>query len=252
MCPIDFHGLYTEKISSDKLSSLIAQSDFFSKPNNLSAKDHSKVIDRVLGYRTNKIEQKLLRKYKAYYKVTDEDDRKKHFQGTQTWIGLNPQVLQTPYSEISRFLSFFKKYSPKKIIDFGAGYGRIGIVMNAIFPNAEFVGHEIMPERLNEANRVFHDLNLTNCKVVQENILDDDFQIPKADIYFIYDFSDPMDLRIILNKLSKKLYRDRFFLVARGEGVRSLIQLKYPEFWAAHGVIHQDKISIFSSYIDLI
>jgi len=44
-------------------------------------------FDKILGYRIARIEQKHLRSYCAYYKGAT-DDRKQHFQGTQTWIGL--------------------------------------------------------------------------------------------------------------------------------------------------------------------
>lgn len=53
------------------------------------------------------------------------------------------------------------------------------------------------------------------------------------------------------NIQSSKMYRDHFFVVAKGEGVRSLIQLRYPEFWAAHGAVHKEGWSLYSSFQDL-
>src|SRR5690606_7300103 len=141
-------------------------------------------------------------------------------------------------TEISSFLGYFQKHNPKTIVDLGAGYGRVGIVMNAIFPEANFIGYEILDLRLLEARRMFDLLELKNCEMRSQNILEKDFEIPKADVYFIYDFSDPHDLKVILKRLSAKLRKERFFIVAKGEGVRSLIQLKFPEFWVCHGVVH--------------
>ncbi len=213
---------------------------------------HSKYIDKLLGFRIPKIEQKLLNQYRAYDKTQDDSNKKKHYGGTQTWIGLHPQVLQTPYHEILHFMSLLKKYNPKKFVDIGAGYGRVGVVMNSMFPKASFVGIEIVKERFREANRMFTYLELANCSMVHDNILEDNFKMPNADVYFIYDFSDPLDLKKILKVLSEKLFKERFFIVAKGEGIRSLIQLKFPEFWASHGVIHKEKWSLYSSYCDLI
>jgi hypothetical protein len=234
-----------------KLKKMVRNPDLYLAPDDRHPKQHSKDLDRILGYRIPKIEQRLLRKYRPFYKKSDDSNKKKHFEGTQTWIGLHPQVLQTPYSEIMHFLSYLKKFEPKKIVDLGAGYGRIGIVMNSLFPEASFLGFEILDIRLNEARRVFERLEFSNCEMQSQNILDDDFIIPAADAYFIYDFSDPQDLKKILKQLSSKIGTERFFVIAKGEGVRSMIQLKFPEFWAPYGVIHQKEWSLYSSFCDI-
>lgn len=231
--------------------SLIRNPETFNKPDYKSERQHSKDLDKFLGFKIQKIEQKLLQKFRAYDKILDESNRKKHFQGTQTWIGLNPQILQTPYSEISHFLSYFVKYKPKKIIDLGAAYGRIGLVMNAIIPDSTFIGYEILDVRFKEAKRMIKYLSLDNCEMRNENILDKNFKLPKADVYFIYDFSDSIGLHIILSRLAKKISKERFFIVAKGDGVRTIIQLKFPEFWSTHGVIHKKNWSIYSSFISL-
>ena len=68
---------------------------------------------------------------------------------------------------------------------------------------------------------------------------------------FLYDFGDPHDQRVFLDRFSEKISQDKFFIVVRGNGMRSLIQNKYPEFWACNGVIHAEKWSLYSSDIDL-
>ena len=216
-----------------------------------NSRSFSRDLDKRLGFKISQIESKLLKKYRAFDKTTDNSNKKKHFSGTETWIGLHPQVLQTPYSEITHFFSYLKNKKIKKVVDFGAAYGRIGLVLAALHPEAEFVGYEILEMRFNEAVRVFETLGLDQLSMSNENILEESFIVPDADIYFIYDFSDPHDLRVILKKLSKKLFDDNFYLVAKGEGIRSLIQLKYPEFWSCNGVIHEEKWSLYSSVEDL-
>ncbi len=139
----------------------------------------------------------------------------------------------------------------KKVIDFGAGYGRVGIVLNSLFPNASFKGHEILKVRSDEANRLYESLNLKRCKIVNENVLVHDFEIESADLYFIYDFSEIQHVEIILRKLLRPLSKKRFFIVARGEGVRSLIQLEFPELWMRKGAIHRKEWSLYSSEVDL-
>ena len=237
--------------SLEEIRVQIADPNIFLSPDQRSPKQYSRDIDRYLGFRIPKVEQGLLKKYRPFYKEIDSSNKKKHYEGTQTWIGLHPQVLQTPYSEILRFFEKLKDYPISKVVDLGAGYGRVGIVLSALFPNASFLGYEILDVRIKEARRMFSRLELENCEMRSQNILDEDFDIPKADVYFIYDFSDPIDLRAILKKLDKKLFKENFFIIAKGEGVRSLIQLKFPQFWVSHGVIHDQEWSIYSSFTDL-
>lgn len=211
---------------------MVENPEIFSPSKGQSSRRHSKQLDKILGFHIPRIEQKLLKKYRPYYQMQDESNKKKHFAGTQTWIGLHPQVLQTPYGEIYHFLSFFTAISPKKIVDLGAGYGRVGIVMQALFPDAEFLGLEILDVRINEALRIFERLGIKNCAMENKNILDEDFVIPQADIYFIYDFSGPDDVRVILNQLAANILQRRFFIVAKGEGICALLKSHYPDFLA--------------------
>ena len=209
---------------------------------------YSKKLDRILGFDIPKLEQKLLQRYRAYYKKTDISNNKKHFENTQAWIGLHPQVLQTPYSEIYHFLSLLQKFKPQKIVDFGAGYGRVGIVMNALYPQASFIGYEIVDIRIKEARRMFKLCGLDNCEIIKQNILDESFVIPSASIYCIYDFSFPEDLEIILKKLSALILTERFFIVAKGDSVQTIIKSKFPEFYANKRFAHGKQWSIFSSF----
>ena len=194
----------------------------------------------------------LLGQYQAFFKTGTCKKGKKKYQGTQAWIGLHPQTLQTPYDEILEAFDFLQNDKIDSIVDFGAAYGRVGVVANSVFPGADFLGYEIIKERIEEGERIFKKLELPNCRLEEKNILEEDFELPEADLYFIYDFSNPEDLKKVLKKISKKMYEDRFFLIARGKGIRSLIQLRYPEFWASHGVIHKGEWSLYSSFKDLI
>lgn len=235
----------------EELKELIQSPHFFRTPKNLHPRLHAKELDQRLGFHIPKIEQKLLRKYQAYDKLSDPTDRKQHFEGTQAWIGLHPQILQTPYSEILDFLSYLVPFGPQKIIDLGAGYGRVGIVLNALIPNCQFVGYEILPQRFKEARRMFERLELTDCEMRSDNIIADDFTLPSADAYFIYDFSDPHDLRTLLDQLSEKIHNEEFFVIAKGDGVRSLIQHKYPQFYVVNGALHKKNWSLYSSFTEV-
>ncbi len=210
----------------------------------MSFKIHSQLIDKILGFKILNVERKLVQRYKVFYRKQD-DGEKEHYKDTEAWIGLHPQTLLTPYSEILLMLELIKHREIKNITDFGCAYGRIGFVMQSIFPESAFHGYEIVHERAKEATRVAKLAGLKKITIHEENILDDDFELPKSDLYFIYDFSRIADLKKILNKISEKAYSEKFVLVARGDEVRSLIQLYYPIFQVKETPIHKRDWSIF-------
>lgn len=224
---------------------------YYETPSGVSDREHSITLDGELGFKITEIEDELSSQYRTYNEHHKDEEAKQHFQGTQAWIGLHPQILQTPYAEILDFLQLLKNYKINKIVDLGAGYGRVGIVQASVFPDARFLGYEIIEERVLEGKRVFQELGLSNCDLLSEDILSESFTLPKADVYFIYDFSDPMDLKFILNMLSDIVFKEEFFIVAKGAGIRSMISNKYPQFFSSHGVIHTKEWSLYSSFVDL-
>lgn len=202
-------------------------------------------IDDALGFLVFKIEKELLDSHGHFKNLNKKSPYK-----SETWVGLEPKMLQTPYPEIQEFTRRLIEYGCKDFVDFGAAYSRLGVVLNALLSDFSYSGYELVPERVQDSLRVFRENNFKNYKIYQENILHKT-KIPQADAYFIYDFSTLNEQRIVLDLFSKKMYTDRFFLVARGHGVRSLIQNKYREFYACHGAIHRDNYSIYSSFKDL-
>ncbi|MDA8793043.1 methyltransferase [Bacteriovoracaceae bacterium] len=197
---------------------------FFSNTANSNPYELSQKIDRDFDYKIFKIESKLLRKYRAFYKVEDDSNRKKHFPSCQAWIGLHHFTLQTPYSLIHDALMHLKDISVNRIIDVGAGYGRVGLVVDAFFPNAEFIGYEVVKERVNEGNRVFDKHDMNNCSLIKANVLSADFDLPQAEIYFIYDFGEKEDIHQLLLSLAHIAKSNKTYLIANGEYVNELLK----------------------------
>lgn len=234
-----------------QLRQIVDNPHTFMRSKEVHERDHAKDLDKRLGYRISKIEEKLLQKYRAYYKSDDKTNKKKHFGGTQTWIGLHPQALQTTYNEIFDALYTIREFPIKRVVDIGSGYGRVGLVMNSIFPSAEFIGLEILKQREFEGNRIFEKLKLSNCKIILENVLEKDFVLPKAEVYFMYDFSEKEDICKILDILSTRLTDDNFFLITKGDRIDFLLEKKYKEFWSSNGFLSSGDLKIYSSRINL-
>jgi precorrin-6B methylase 2 len=228
----------------DNLQSLTRKT--FQNSNNLHPRVHSKLVDKVLGFKTPKIENKLLRKFSAYDQYVLGTKRKRHFEGTQAWIGLHPQVLQTPYVAILEALDFLKSQDIRTIIDIGAGYGRVGIVSSVLFPDANFIGYEIVKERQIEGERVFRKYGIKSGTLVLQNVLDPDFNIPSADVYFIYDFSEKEDITEVLLKIGKS-NKSKKILIAQGDRVSALMSRTFRHSWQKLESMKTSKLTIYQS-----
>lgn len=220
----------------------IKNQELFKRVFHLHPQIHAKNLDKILGYRISKIEMKLLQEFQAYDKDVDKTNRKPHFQNAQTWIGLHPQALQTPYNDIYETFLQLKDESIKKVVDIGCAYGRVGIVMGHVFPQAQFIGYEIVKHRVQEANRIFRRHDLHNCQVIHTNIFNPDVLFPEADIYFIYDFGETSDISNALMLILERMKSMRFFLIARGDRVESILNKQVHVYWVQIASISTLKI----------
>jgi len=178
----------------------------------------SEEIDRLLGFRVHEIERDL------HERALANDPHGNHHtwgsslhSGNQTWVGLHPETIQTPYDELIRVCEKLNLKSGDKVMDLGAGYGRLGVVLANLYPGVLFEGIEFVPERVAEGKRVLG-LNL-----IQGDLTHPDFSPGIAEHYFIYDFGKVPHIRDLLKKLSVIADTRKFTVTGRGKGIRSLI-----------------------------
>lgn len=226
---------------------IILPSSLFTNEEAIHPRIHAKLLDRRLGYRIPKIEEKLLKKFSAYDKYVEVSNRKQHYKGTEAWIGLHPQVLQTPYCDIFSALNKLSDLKLNHIVDIGAGYGRIGLILSVLRPESQFTGYEVVKQRQVEGNRIYDKFNTTNAKLILRNVLDEDFDLPEACVYFIYDFSDRNDVNIILRKLNKKTLIKPCFLITRGDRINYLMKNNFNKDWVLYSVIESTDLKIYKS-----
>jgi hypothetical protein len=204
-------------------------------------------IDRYFGYRVNEIEEDI---YRAAKKLRPDGDLANlghvFHGGHQTWIGLDPQTLQTPYSELIQMCELLTPRPKSLIVDLGAGYGRLGLVLHFFYPTVQFIGYELVPERVAEGNRIFELNNCQISKLLTQDLTSAAFKIPVADSYFIYDYGKVAHIRETLKQLEALTAHHHFKVIARGKGTRSIIEHEHPWLCELNPVIHQDNFSIYS------
>lgn len=139
--------------------------------------------------------------------------------GTQTWVGLDFQILQTTYHDLKNIFETLRPGNNQRIIDLGAGYGRLGIFLHHFYPRTEFLGLELVEERVREGNRLLSLLGSIEKKMKVCD-LSKISELPEGDIYFIYDFGSVDHIKHILEMLkptSKKT------LVVKGKIARQVM-----------------------------
>mgnify|MGYP003393027289 FL=1 len=206
-------------------------------------------LDVQFGFLANEIERSLLGRARAANPEGDMDSwgRGLH-DGSQTWIGLAPEVLQTPYDELDRMCQNLDLSEDAHVVDLGAAYGRMAFVLHHHRPLAHFTGIEFVPERVDEGNRVFERHNLNRARLIQDDLSREDFLVPLADVYFVYDYGNVEHIRHTLEQLKFLAGTERFQVVARGKGVRSLIQYSHPWLSQMGTPYHEENFSVYRNY----
>lgn len=183
------------------------------RPNYQDAKVQSLHIDNFLGFQINQIEESLIKN-----KNIDQE----------FWVGLDVQIMQTPYSEILEMMRHLNLNHGQSVIDLGAAYGRMGIVIGLLYPEIQFVGYEYVKERVIAGNAIYNKWNFNNSKLYEADLADENHQIPNADMFFIYDFGSKKDVYSVLEKLRLKAQQQSIKVIARGGGIRNWIMQDFP------------------------
>jgi len=67
------------------------------------AREHSEMVDQILGFKVPDIERGLLERAQlSHPNGSHKTWGQSIHQGNQTWVGLSHQTLQTPYSELKQ------------------------------------------------------------------------------------------------------------------------------------------------------
>ena len=165
-------------------------------------KDHARKADLFVGLRVEEVERTLV------------DPR----DGAKRWISKGSAIFQTPYTELRFILSQLEIHDLERVVDLGAAYGRLGFVLHRHFPEAEFMGFELVRERAEEGERALRAFG-ANGRIFTQDLACADFKPPPASAYFLYDFG----ARAAVSKVLRDLQgvRRPFVLVGRGREVRN-------------------------------
>ncbi len=196
--------------------------DAFSKS---EAASHARDADSWLGLRVEEIERAL---------AGGKSNRPAPLasgQHQQLWFGLEPRDLQTPYLEIRHLLqSVVPMGRPSIVVDLGAAYARMAFVIERHFLTTRFIGFEYVGERVEAARQALSRIGAKRSSVEHVDLTCSLFELPTADVYFIYDYGTPTAIEKTLHDLRKISLRRDIVIIARGRVCRYAIESRHG-FW---------------------
>jgi hypothetical protein len=249
---LDFQRLEHSQLSLADRKLLAHHQEFYTTPkaNEVIKREHANMIDKILGYRVKYIEEMLVAEARGFEpEGSHESWGPKIHQGIQTWVGLDLQTLQTPYSECLRILQLLKIRPYQHIIDLGAAYGRMGIVLGGLFIKNSFTGLEYVKARVEEGNRVFKELGFSRCQLLEQDLYDKGFELPEADVYFIYDYGQVEHIDHTLMQIETIAHKRPVKVVVRGKFTKRIITDRHPWLDLKYEGKLEEQFSIYSAYI---
>ncbi len=234
---LDFQRLGSSQLPLSDRKRLANSVEFYQSPkaNDIIRRQHADLVDKILGLRLRYIEEMLVAEAQGFEpEGPHETWGPSIHSGIQTWVGLDLQTLQTPYSECLRIVQLLRLRPYQHVIDLGAAYGRMGIVIGGLYPKNSFQGYEYVQARVDEGNRIYSELGFSRCHLDQQDLFDPAFALPDADIYFIYDYGQVEHIDRNLRQLEAIACKRPVKVVVRGKFTKQIIadrhawlQLKY-------------------------
>jgi hypothetical protein len=248
----DFQRLESSDLSLTSRKLLSQTVEFYAspRPNDVIRCQHANLIDKILGFRAKYIEEMLVAQAQGFDPdVTHQSWAPSLHGGVQTWVGLDLQTLQTPYAECLRILQLLKIRPYQHVIDLGAAYGRMGIVIGGLYIKNSFLGYEYVKARVDEGNRVYKELGFTRCQLKEQDLFDSDFQLPEADIFFTYDYGQVEHIDHTLKQIECIAHKRPVKIVVRGKFTKKIIADRYTSFNLLYEGKLEDFFSIYSVYL---
>jgi len=247
----DFQKLEGVSLSVPDKKLLTSSPEFYQTPkaNDVIRRQHALMVDKILGFRVKYIEEMLIADARGF----DPDGSHETWgpamhNGVQTWIGLELQTLQTPYSELFRIIQLLKLRPYQHIVDLGAAYGRMGVVIGGLFIKNSFTGYEFVRARVDEGNRVYKELNMTRSKLIEADLAAKDFELPEADVYFIYDYGQVEHIDRTLNQIRSVSEKRPVKVVVRGKFTRRIIADRHEWLDMTYEGKLEELFSIYQAY----
>lgn len=156
-------------------------------------------LDRLIGYDIRGVEDKIKKRAPKGKPLSDQEES--HL-GQAKWSGGNPNNgWATNYRYLVSLYEILDLQPGQRIVDIGSAHGRPGIVLGFLHPDVEYLGYEIVPERVRSAQEIANAYKLSNVTFKQQDLSAPDFKIAPADFYYLYDPVNDQTLRFLIDRM---------------------------------------------------
>jgi hypothetical protein len=165
------------------------------------------LVDAFLGYNS--------------YLVTKKEGAYLGDQATgakeRTWTGGAPW---SHYEDLQQNFVALDLKDDTKFVDLGAGVGRVGLALMIFHPTANFIGYEYVPGRVKAANAWAKKMGIEDrFQVIEQDLSDPNFQLPIADIFYMYQPFNGTTAKIVMGKLEDLSDRQSFTIISKAMGI---------------------------------
>jgi SAM-dependent methyltransferase len=172
-----------------------------------------------------------------YDSVESKVDKTQYPQ-TDTWIGFPKFQTQTDYNVIKKVFSSLDLTENDIFYDLGSGYGRVIFYGSILYPKTTFKGVEFVEDRVKEARRLAHSLNLENANFIAKDVLKQD--LSDGSVFYIFN-SFPSLMWDVLRNLKKVAEKKIIRIVAVG---RTASELKHVDWLKIEKQIDRSGLSV--------
>lgn len=234
---------YDEKIIfSQQVLFLI--SELFEFENKISLQKESEF--KKLGFTLYRAYDSLDEVFDLSYKA--EANVKMDFQTNERLYEGAGVGVQSGYSTVLTALRYLKPEKNSRFIDLGSGYGRIGIVIGLLRPDIDFIGYEYVPQRVDIANQsAVHFKIDQSVHFITQDLSSHQFQIPEAEIYYLYDPFSEATYKYVLDQLMKISQKKKIVIVTKGNARDWIMEITQKNGWEKPVEFDNRNLSLFSS-----
>jgi precorrin-6B methylase 2 len=178
---------------------------------------------------------------------TDGDQELQENSDERLYIGGGVGV-QSGFSTILMALNLLSPKEGAKIVDLGSGYGRVGLVFSLLRLNIDFIGYEIVGERNEQANQAAKALGLSDrLQFITQDLSLAEFQIPEADIYYMYDPFTEETYQYILKQIKALSEKRSVTIVTKGNASQWLSKFSQDNDWEEPILLDKGNLCLFRS-----
>ena len=113
-----------------------------------------------------------------------------------------PEDLFTPYRVIQDLLRTIKPKANTTIVDLGSGLGRLGFFLGLNYPKVNFLGLELVKERVLQSREISAELKLSpRIRFEIEDLSRPEHVLPPAEVYFLFNPFILKTLKRVFEKL---------------------------------------------------